>query len=145
MDKIQEIVKKIYNKNSTPECTEYKLIKFLRETCNGSQENIVSLKKLMENLMCLAILKGNTNNFVYKTYKKLAYILSIIYSDVGLPPNIIDIFYWPSRFTTGIYTKFPKTEPRFAFKKFRLAEFCSKPIKTKIKITLYTHKNPGKL
>ena len=99
MDKVQEIVKKIYDKDSTPECPEYRLIKFLRETCDSSQENIVSLKSLIENLMCLAILKGNTNNFVYKTYKRLAYILTIIYGDVGLPPNIIDIFYWPSRFT----------------------------------------------
>jgi hypothetical protein len=99
MDEVQKIVKKIYNKDSTPECREYRLIKFLRETCDSSQENIVSLKSLIENLMCLAILKGNTNNFVYKTYKKLAYILTIIYGDVGLPPNIIDIFYWPSSFT----------------------------------------------
>jgi hypothetical protein len=95
-DKIQEIVKKIYNKDSTPECSEYKLIKFLRETCDSSQENIVSLKNLIENLLCLAILKGNTNNFVYKIYKKLAYVLTIIYSDVGLPTNIIDIFKFPN-------------------------------------------------
>jgi len=99
MDEVQKIVKKIYNKDSTPECPEYLLIKFLRETCDSSQENIVSLKSLIENLMCLAVLKGRANNFVYKTYKRLAYILTIIYSDVGLPPNIIDIFYWPSRFT----------------------------------------------
>ena len=99
MDEVQKIVKKIYNKDSTPECREYRLIKFLRETCDSSQENIVSLKSLIEHLMCLAILKGNTNNFVYKTYKRLAYILTIIYGDVGLPSNIIDIFYWPSSFT----------------------------------------------
>ena len=49
------------------------------------------------------------------------------------------------RFTTGKYTKFSNLEPRFTFKKFRLAEFCSKPIKTGVKINLYTHKNPGKL
>ncbi len=99
MDEVQKIVKKIYNKDSTPECREYRLIKFLRETCDSSQENIVSLKSLIEHLMCLAILKGNTNNFVYKTYKRLAYILTLIYGDVGLPSNIIDIFYWPSSFT----------------------------------------------
>jgi hypothetical protein len=101
-DKIQEIVKKLYNKDSNPECREYLLIKFLRETCDSSQENIVSLKSLIENLMCLAILKGNINSYKYKTYKRLAYILTIIYGDVGLPPNIRDIFYWPSRFTTGM-------------------------------------------
>ena len=56
MDKVQEIVKKLYDKDSTPECPEYRLIKFLRETCDSSQENIVSLKSLIENLMCLIVL-----------------------------------------------------------------------------------------
>lgn len=96
MDKVQEIVKKLYDKDSTPECSEYKLIKFLRETCDSSQENIISFKSLIENLMCLAVLKKNKNSFVYKTYKRLAYILVTIYSDVGLPPNIIDIFKFPN-------------------------------------------------
>lgn len=99
MDEVQKIVKKLYNKECTTDSYEYCLIKFLRETCNSSQENIVSLKNLVENIMCLAVLKGNTNNFVYKTYKKLAYILTIIYSDVGLPPNIIDTFSWYIEYT----------------------------------------------
>ena len=98
-DKIQEIVKKLYNKECTTDSYEYRLIKFLRETCNSSQENIVSLKSLVENLMCLAVLKGNTNNFAYQAYKKLAFMLTIIYNDVGLPPNILDTFLWPSRYT----------------------------------------------
>ena len=58
MDKVKEIVKKLYDKESTPECLEYKLIKFLRETCDSSQEKKDSLKSLVENLMCLAVLKG---------------------------------------------------------------------------------------
>lgn len=102
MDKIQEIVKKIFNKECTKDSYEYCLIKCLREKCDGSQENIVSLKNLMENLMCLAILKGNTNIFAYQTYKRLAYILSVIYNDVGLPPNILDIFFnFPESFTAS--------------------------------------------
>ena len=32
-----------------------------------------------------------------------------------------------------------------SYKKLKLAGFCEKPIKTKIKINLYDHKNPGKL
>ena len=98
-DKIQEIVKKLYNKECTTDSYEYRLIKFLRETCNSSQENIASLKSLVENLMCLAVLKGNTNNFAYQAYKKLAFMLTIIYNDVGLPSNIYDIFFdFPERF-----------------------------------------------
>ena len=42
------------------------------------------------------------------------------------------------------YTKFSHFEPRFFFKKFGSLRYCSKPIKTKIKINLYHHKNPGK-
>ena len=119
MDKVQEIVKKLYDKDSTPECSEYKLIKFLRETCDRSQENIVSLKSLIENLMCLAILKGNTNNFVYKTYKKLAYILTIIYGDVGLPPNIIDIFKFPnSNYTLEIQNQVIYTLSNSIYRRF---------------------------
>ena len=99
MDKIQEIVQKIYNKECSQDSYEYCLIKFLRETCNSSQENIVSLKSLVENLMCLAVLKGSRNKFIYKTYKRLAFMLTIIYSDVGLPSNIYDIFFdFPERF-----------------------------------------------
>lgn len=99
-DKVKEIIQKLYNKECTTDSYEYCLIKFLREKCDSSQENIVSLKNLMENLMCLAILKGNTNIFSYKTYKRLAYILSVIYNDVGLPPNILDIFFsFPSSYT----------------------------------------------
>ena len=119
MDKVQEIVKKLYDKDSTPECSEYKLIKFLRETCDRSQENIVSLKSLIENLMCLAILKGNTNNFVYKTYKKLAYILTIIYSDVGLPHNVIDIFKFPnSNYTLEIQNQVIYTLSNSIYRRF---------------------------
>ena len=99
MDKIQEIVQKIYNKECSQDSYEYCLIKFLRETCDSSQENIVSLKSLVENLMCLAVLKGSRNKFIYKTYKKLAFMLTIIYNDVGLPSNIYDIFFdFPERF-----------------------------------------------
>jgi len=119
MDKVQEIVKKIYDKDSTPECPEYRLIKFLRETCDSSQENIISLKSLIENLMCLAILKGNTNNFVYKTYKRLAYILTLIYGDVGLPPNIIDIFKFPnSNYTLEIQNRVIYTLSNSIYKRF---------------------------
>ena len=32
-----------------------------------------------------------------------------------------------------------------SYKKLKLAGFCEKPIKTKIKINLYVRKNPGKL
>ena len=42
-------------------------------------------------------------------------------------------------------TKFSKLSRGTIYKKFRLAGFCEKPIKTKIKINLYHHKNPGKL
>jgi len=120
MDKVKEIVKKLYDKESTPECLEYKLIKFLRETCDSSQEKKDSLKSLVENLMCLAVLKGKKNSFVYTTYKRLCYILVTIYSDVGLPPNVIDIFKFPNSnytldvrdqviYTLGnsIYRRFP--------------------------------------
>ena len=43
------------------------------------------------------------------------------------------------------YTKFSHAEPRKIFKKFGSLRYCSKPIKTKIKIKHYRHKNPGKL
>ena len=43
------------------------------------------------------------------------------------------------------YTKFSKTEPIANYKKLKLAGFCEKPIKTKIKITHNHHKNPGKI
>ena len=43
------------------------------------------------------------------------------------------------------YTKFSKLSRGTIYKKLKLAEFCEKPIKTKIKINLYVHKNPGKL
>ena len=43
------------------------------------------------------------------------------------------------------YTKFSHREPRKKFKKFGSLRNCSKPIKTKIKINLYDHKNPGKI
>ena len=43
------------------------------------------------------------------------------------------------------YTKFSKLSRGTTYKKLKLAEFCEKPIKTKIKINLYVHKNPGKL
>ena len=43
------------------------------------------------------------------------------------------------------YTKFSKLSRGTIYKKFRLAGLCEKPIKTKIKINLYVHKNPGKL
>ena len=43
------------------------------------------------------------------------------------------------------YTKFSKSEPTSNYKKFRLPGFCEKPYETKIKITHYHHKNPGKL
>ena len=45
----------------------------------------------------------------------------------------------------SFYTKFSKTEGGTSYKKLKLAGFCEKPIKTKIKINLYVHKNPGKL
>ena len=40
------------------------------------------------------------------------------------------------------YTKFSHSEPRKIFKNFGSLRYCSKPIKTKIKINLYHHKNP---
>ena len=43
------------------------------------------------------------------------------------------------------YTKFSHPEPRKIFKNFGSLRSCSKPIKTKIKINLYHHKNPGKI
>ena len=43
------------------------------------------------------------------------------------------------------HTKFTKTEPIANYKKLKLAGFCEKPIKTKIKIKLNHHKNPGKI
>ena len=43
------------------------------------------------------------------------------------------------------YTKFSHFEQRKNFKKFGSLRSCSKPIKTKIKINLYDHKDPGKL
>ena len=46
---------------------------------------------------------------------------------------------WPQ------YTKIADFESRTIFKKFGSLRSCSKPIKTKIKINLYHHKNPGKL
>ena len=62
-------------------------------------------------------------------------------SIVGLKPDLRIFVLTLFNILVGTYLE----RERFAFKKFRLAEFCSKPIKTKIKITLYTHKNPGKL
>ena len=43
------------------------------------------------------------------------------------------------------YTKISHVEPIKIFKKFVSLRYCSKPIKTKIKINHYHHKNPGKL
>ena len=43
------------------------------------------------------------------------------------------------------YTKFSKTDRGMSYKKLKLAGFCENPTKTKIKITRYHHKNPGKI
>ena len=43
------------------------------------------------------------------------------------------------------YTKFSNLGQLASYKKFKLAGFCGKPCKTKIKINLYHHNNPGKL
>ena len=43
------------------------------------------------------------------------------------------------------YTKFAKLSRGTSYKKLKLPGFCEKPYKTKIKINLYHHKNPGKL
>ena len=43
------------------------------------------------------------------------------------------------------YTKFSNLNQLASYKKLKLPGFCEKPCRTKIKITLNHHKNPGKL
>ena len=102
MDKVQDIVYKLYNKECTQDCHEYKLIECLREPCNGSQGMKKFLKSLIENLMCLAVLKGKDNIHVYNIYKKLCHNLIVIYGDVGLPSDIKDLFNFGRANTSSI-------------------------------------------
>ena len=91
--KIKEIVKKIYNiENVNPNGFRYKLVKSLREKCDGNQEGKKLLEELVEHLMCLAVMKKRENIYKYKTYKQLCFILTNIFEDVGLPINVEDLF-----------------------------------------------------
>lgn len=91
--KIKEIVKKIYNiENVNRNGFRYKLVKSLREKCEGNQEGKRLLEELVEHLMCLAVMKKRENFYKYKTYKQLCFILTNVFEDVGLPINVEDLF-----------------------------------------------------
>ena len=57
----------------------------------------------------------------------------------------IDIYKGNFNSKLSKYTKFSNLGQLASYKKLKLAGFCEKPCKTKIKINLYHHKNPGKL
>ena len=95
-DKIGKIVYMLHKRRSTDEnCWMYKNIKFLRETCDESEDRKKALKDLVEQINCLAYLKKDDNIQKYNHYKKLAVILKILYDDVGLPVEISSIFKIP--------------------------------------------------
>lgn len=92
-DKIKEIVKRVYNiENVNLNGFRYRLVESLRNKCDGSQENKKLLEDLIEHLMCLAILKKRENVYKYNTYKKLCFILTHIFEDVGLPGDVKYLF-----------------------------------------------------
>jgi hypothetical protein len=92
-DKIKEIVKRVYDiENVNLNGFRYRLVESLRYKCDGSQENKKLLEDLIEHLMCLAILKKRENVYKYNTYKKLCFILTHVFEDVGLPGDVKYLF-----------------------------------------------------
>ena len=92
-NKIEEIVKRVYDiENVNLNGFRYKFIESLRDKCDGSLENKKLLEDLVEHLMCLAILKKRENVYKYNTYKKLCFILTHVFEDVGLPTEVKDLF-----------------------------------------------------
>tara|TARA_B100000674_G_C37868268_1_gene928188 strand:+ start:145 stop:975 length:831 start_codon:yes stop_codon:yes gene_type:complete len=94
-ERVIQIVKDIWNvRDVNDEGREYALIQGIRQHCDSSQNNKDKLKDLVEHLMCLAILKKRECIYKYKAYKKVCFVLATVFEDVGLPDDIIRLFYF---------------------------------------------------